>query len=87
MPPPHPGRLGVWQGPYVSHLGGVGADEATAGENTERFFVSDPLPHSGHLTEARLSRERINVSKLVLHSEHVYSKMGIFQNHFKPFVG
>jgi hypothetical protein len=75
--------LGVWHGPYVSHLGGVEADDPTAGENTERFFVSDPLPHSGHRTSARLSRERISVSKLVLQPEHVYSNMGIFPNHFK----
>lgn len=74
--------FGVWHGPYVSHLGGEEA-EATAGENTERFLVSDPPPHFGQLTEARLSRERINVSKLVLQSEHVYSNMGILKNQLR----
>jgi hypothetical protein len=76
--------LGVWHGPYVSHLGGPEADEPTAGEKTERFFLSDPPPQLGQLTESRLSFERISVSKLVLQSEHVYSKMGIFQNLFNP---
>jgi hypothetical protein len=65
----------------------MGADDPTAGEKTERFFLSDPPPHSGQLTDSRLSRERISVSKLVSQSEHVYSKMGIFQNQFKLFVG
>lgn len=73
--------LGVWHGPCVSHLGGVFADEPTDGENVDRFFVSDPPPHFGQVTDARLSRERISASKLVLQSEQVYSNIGIFKDH------